>query len=180
MRLQYNHDRMVQKPIEIPAEVEEQLRINIRELMAWRKMTQAELAKRLNKPQPWLSRRMSGGPKGTKFQVEDLDALASVFVLTPYELLRPGFGSQERRRGERRLLRDRRESAPTRKGINHGESIDVSDPLVLAETLTTIAEAIERLVAALLARHASTPRDSSSNRAQGHRLIRPPRDSADS
>lgn len=173
MRLTYNSDQMIRPSLELPAEAVEQLRINIRELMAWRKLTQGDLAALLDKDQPWLSRRMSGK---TQFLVEDLDRFAAVFRLTPHELLRPGFGKWERRRGERRLLRDRRMNELSQsKGVTHGQSIDVSDPVVLAETLTTIAEAIQRLAAALLTRYPAITGDSPSGGNASDRVVRSPR-----
>ena len=88
----------------------DQLRVNLRALMRWRKMTQAELADQLGVSQPWVSKRMSGV---TPFQIEDLDAIGAVFGLSPMELLQPGTGAWDRRHGtERRIGLERRRNRP--------------------------------------------------------------------
>lgn len=89
---------------------EAQLRQNITELMEWRHMNQADLAAKLDRTQPWVSKRMSGK---TKFTVPDLDALCVVFLLEPHQLLRPGHGKWERRKH-----RDRR-SGHERRGATY-------------------------------------------------------------
>jgi transcriptional regulator with XRE-family HTH domain len=79
---------------------------NVKEAMDLRRWTQAELAERLGRSQPWLSKRLSGT---TSFQIEDLDALAHVFGLTPQEWICAGYGKWERRVGDdRRSGSDRR------------------------------------------------------------------------
>jgi transcriptional regulator with XRE-family HTH domain len=96
------------------APAEHRLRTNVLELMEFRRMTQAELAELLGKSQPWLSKRLSGKPwseGGSRFQIEDLDALANVFGLSPAQLLEPGHGKWDRRSGrDRRSGFDRRRS----------------------------------------------------------------------
>lgn len=91
-------------------DAEAQLRLNIRELMEVRHLTQAKLADRLGKDQPWVSRRLTGA---YRFQIEDLDEFSRVFGLSPAELLRPGVGKWDRRRAtaNRRSGYDRRRSA---------------------------------------------------------------------
>lgn len=89
---------------------EAQLRQNITELMEWRKMTQADLAEKLGRTQPWVSKRMAGK---TKFTVPDLDALCAVFLLEPHQIMRPGHGQWDRR-----THRDRR-SGHERRGATH-------------------------------------------------------------
>lgn len=97
---------------DVPAE--EQLRRNVAELMKYRRMKQGEVAERLGRPQPWLSRRMSADrDKGTRFQVCDLDALADIFGVSPAQLLCAGNGQWDRRKnGERRCGQDRRRNRP--------------------------------------------------------------------
>lgn len=94
---------------------EAQLRLNLIELMDFRRMTQAQLAERLGKSQSWVSKRLSGKAwteGGSRFQFEDLDALARVFDLPADALLRPGFGKWDRRCGaDRRTGGDRRRHA---------------------------------------------------------------------
>jgi transcriptional regulator with XRE-family HTH domain len=94
---------------------EDQLRRNLLELMEFRRMKQAQLAELLGKSQSWVSRRLSGkswDAGGSRFQFEDLDALARIFGLSPAELLEPGYGSWDRRAGdERRSGTDRRRRA---------------------------------------------------------------------
>jgi transcriptional regulator with XRE-family HTH domain len=94
---------------------EDRLRKNLLELMEFRGMTQAELAERLGRSQPWLSKRLSGKPwtdGGSRFQLQDLDALAHIFGLSPAQLLEPGYGKWDRRSGEdRRSGYDRRRRA---------------------------------------------------------------------
>jgi hypothetical protein len=94
----------------LPAE--ERLRRNLLELMAFRRMKQAELADLLGKTQSWVSKRLS--EHGNRFQFEDLDALATIFGLSPWELLQPAYGKWDRRSGqERRSGGDRRRRART-------------------------------------------------------------------
>jgi transcriptional regulator with XRE-family HTH domain len=93
-----------------PLDAEAQLRQNVKELMDWRRMTQAVLAEKLGEKQPWLSRRLTGA---NKFTVRDLDALSRVFHITPSQLMRPGYGQWERRKN-----RDRR-SGHERRGATH-------------------------------------------------------------
>jgi transcriptional regulator with XRE-family HTH domain len=94
---------------------EEWLRRNVIELMAFYRMKQTVLAERMGRSQSWLSRRLSGRPwdeGGSRFQFEDLDRLATVFGLSPAELLQPKYGQWDRRRaGERRCGTDRRQTA---------------------------------------------------------------------
>lgn len=94
---------------------EQLLRQNLLELMEFRRMTQAELAERLGKSQPWLSKRLSGkswNDGGSRFQFEDLDALAHVFGLSPWELLQPAYGKWDRRRGDDRRSGSERRRRP--------------------------------------------------------------------
>lgn len=90
-----------------PLSVNDQLRENVRVLMDARRLTQAQLAERLGQSQPWLSKRLTGT---TPFHIEDLDALAHVFALSPAELLQPGYGKWDRRTHDivRRVCPDRR------------------------------------------------------------------------
>lgn len=91
---------------------EERLRQNLLDIIEFRRMRQAELAAKLGKSQSWVSKRLSGKPShkgGARFQFSDLDKLASVFGLSPSELLQPGYGKRDRRKGvERRCGTDRR------------------------------------------------------------------------
>jgi len=83
------------------------LRRNIEQLMKTRHMKQAELAERVGKSQGWLSKRLNGKLSkdgGSRFQVQDLDAIAAAFELSPAALLRPGHQNWDRRRS----VRDRR------------------------------------------------------------------------
>lgn len=77
----------------------ERLCANLRELMTLHNLNQSELAERIQKSQPWLSKRLTGE---TRFQVEDLDALGHVFGLSPAQLLEAGYGNLDRRSGEDR------------------------------------------------------------------------------
>jgi transcriptional regulator with XRE-family HTH domain len=94
-----------------PFTANEQLRVNLRELMEWRRMTQADLAEMLSVSQPWVSKRMSGT---TPFQMSDVDMLAHAFGVSPAELLCGGWGKFDRRRqgSERRSGQDRRGPQP--------------------------------------------------------------------
>lgn len=89
----------------------DRLRENVRALMDWRRMTQADLAEKLQRSQPWLSKRLTGT---TPFQIEDLDALADVFGLSPQELFCQGHGELDRRTpgSDRRSGVDRRRARP--------------------------------------------------------------------
>lgn len=89
----------------------DRLRRNVQALMDWRRMTQADLAGKMGRSQPWLSKRMTGY---TPFQIEDLDALTNVFGLSPQELFCEGHGELDRRTGsERRSGTDRRHTRRT-------------------------------------------------------------------
>jgi transcriptional regulator with XRE-family HTH domain len=78
--------------------------------MEVRRWTQAQLADRLKVSQPWLSKRLTGT---TPFQIEDLDAIAAVFGLSPSDLLCAGYGKWDRRvREDRRSGADRRQKRP--------------------------------------------------------------------
>lgn len=89
-----------------PETANDRLRRNVKALMDWRRMTQAQLAERLGQSQPWLSKRLTGT---TPFQIEDLDLLANAFSLSPQDLFCEGHGEFERRTGEeRRSGTDRR------------------------------------------------------------------------
>lgn len=87
----------------------DQLRANVRALMDIRNWTQAEFAERLQRSQPWLSKRLTGT---TPFQIEDLDLMAHVFGLSPAEMLCIGYGKWDRRQTpDRRMAPDRRQGA---------------------------------------------------------------------
>jgi transcriptional regulator with XRE-family HTH domain len=163
-----------------PDEAEEQLRQNLRELMEWRRMTQADLAAQLGRSQPWVSKRMSGV---NKFQVEDLDELARVFMLTPTELLHPGYGQWDRRTTrDRRTGNDRRQSAAayrlhTRedlRGTVHGTETHTlaSGSVDLALALTTLVEQLEDLAARVLGGRPATPGDAPSSCSEDHPGVR--------
>lgn len=93
-----------------PRTANEWVRANVKELMELRRWTQSDLAERLSVSQPWLSKRLTGT---TPFQIEDLDAIAHVFGLSPSELLCAGHGQWDRRAGEdRRRGEDRRHPFP--------------------------------------------------------------------
>ena len=98
-----------------PHTANEWVRANVREAMELRRWSQSELAARLDRSQPWLSKRLTGI---TEFQLSDLDAIAAVFGLSPSELLQPGYGKWDRRVGERRQRQDRRR---TRSGLTQTE-----------------------------------------------------------
>jgi transcriptional regulator with XRE-family HTH domain len=92
---------------------EERLRLNLVELMEFRRMKQSELAERLGRSQSWVSKRLAGKDGGgNRFQMSDLDALATIFGLSPWELLQPAYGKWDRRSGdERRSGHERRRRA---------------------------------------------------------------------
>lgn len=165
-----------------PPDAGAQLRQNIRELMRIRKWTQADLADKLGRSQPWVSKRMAGI---NKFSEADLDALAAVFEpLSPYELLQPGLGRFDRRiTSDRRTGRNRRQSENTvatdSEAIVFREYTKYADaspsphsPLELAHILTTLAEHLQHTAAALLRRHAATLGDSPADGPQGDPGVR--------
>lgn len=85
----------------------DQVRVNVECLMEMRDWTQVELADRLQRSQPWLSKRLTGA---TPFQIEDLDLFADVFGLSPAQLLQSGYGKLDRRSGhDRRCGAERRQ-----------------------------------------------------------------------
>lgn len=102
----------------VPETTNERIQRNIRELMRWRRMTQADLADALGESQPWLSKRLTGT---TPFQLCDVDAIAAVFELSPAELLREGYGKWDRRAGgDRRTGLERRQGRPIRASHDEG------------------------------------------------------------
>lgn len=126
---------------ETPAE--QQLRVNVLELMDFRRMSQVELAERLGKSQSWVSKRLSGkkwDEGGSRFQFSDLDALSTVFGLSPAELLLPGYGKWDRRVGaDRRCGRDRRRvprASPDRREDEEAETFDRASPPLSRERST--------------------------------------------
>lgn len=88
------------------------LQDNVRALMKWRRLTQAQLARRLGISQAAFSKRLSGR---TAFQISDLDGIASAFGLSPAELFLDGYGDRDRRGG-----RDRRTGLDRRRTATHG------------------------------------------------------------
>lgn len=116
---------MIDAPSRPTLGAEEQLRQNVLELMAFRRMKQGVLAAKLGRSQSWLSKRLSGkgSGKGSRFQLTDLDVLATVFGVSPSELLEPKWGKWDRRSGhERRSGLDRRRKL---RGPSHeGEASD--------------------------------------------------------
>jgi len=88
-----------------PLTANDQIRANVRELMDLRRWTQADLAERLGRSQPWLSKRLTGT---TPFQIEDLDTFSAAFGLKPAELLCMGFGKWDRRQTPERRAGDER------------------------------------------------------------------------
>lgn len=93
-----------------PTTANEWVRANVRELMDFRRITQAELADMIGQSQPWLSKRLTGV---TEFQMGDLDLIANAFGLSPAQLLCAGTGQWERRSGQdRRNGSDRRRKTP--------------------------------------------------------------------
>ncbi len=102
-----------------PKTANEWVQTNVREAMDARGWTQSELAERLGQSQPWLSKRLTGH---TPFQIEDLDALARVFGLSPTEWLCAGYGKWDRRRIiDRRGGADRRRRVADRSPFMHRE-----------------------------------------------------------
>ena len=84
----------------------DRVRANVEQLMEMHGINQVELVARVAKSQPWLSKRMTGQ---TPFRMSDLDLLAEVFGLSPWQLLQEGYGKLDRRGGaERRCGTDRR------------------------------------------------------------------------
>lgn len=93
-----------------PRTANEWARANVKEAMELRGWNQAKLAQRIRQSQPWLSKRLTGV---TEFQLGDLDLIAPVFGMSPAELLQPGYGQWDRRRGQgRRQIPDRRQVKP--------------------------------------------------------------------
>ena len=104
-----------------PIGAEEQLRQNVLELMEFHRMKQGALAAKLQRSQSWLSKRLSGkaSGKGSRFQLADLDALATVFRVSPSELMERKYGKWDRRSGHERrsgLDRRRRPRTPSHDG----------------------------------------------------------------
>jgi transcriptional regulator with XRE-family HTH domain len=75
---------------------------NVDALRRQRGWTQGQLAERLGKDQPWVSRRLHQGPHQIQWSLDDLDLLAAVFGFTPQQLLQPGHGDLDRRSGQDR------------------------------------------------------------------------------
>jgi transcriptional regulator with XRE-family HTH domain len=77
----------------------DRVRLNVECLMEMHRLTQAELAERLGRSQPWLSKRLTGT---TPFHLGDLDAIGCIFGLSPAQLLQSGYGKLDRRSGMQR------------------------------------------------------------------------------
>jgi transcriptional regulator with XRE-family HTH domain len=92
-----------------PQSANEWVKANVQEAMDLRKWKQVDLAQRLGRSQPWLSKRLTGK---TPFQIKDLDALARAFGFAASDLLCAGYGKWDRRQGQdRRSGFDRRRVA---------------------------------------------------------------------
>lgn len=113
--------------VSLPAQ--ELVRRNVRTMMDWRGWTQAEMAERVHKTQPWLSKRLNGV---VRFQIEDLDQVAAAFLIPLSSLLEPGgLGEYERRTGhDRRSGKDRRKtSRETHPAARDRLTLDSGHPL---------------------------------------------------
>ena len=78
---------------------------NIQSLRTWRHWTQADLAERIGKTQPWLSKRLTGR---VPLNLRDLDLIASAFLVSAASLIEPRAPDQ----WERRSGVDRRRGLP--------------------------------------------------------------------
>lgn len=91
--------------LKLMVKADEQLRHKVKLLMEANRLSQAQLAQRLDRSQPWLSRRLTGVQQ---FRIGDLDRIATVFEITIPELFFDTFGQwdrrskSDRRKGERR------------------------------------------------------------------------------
>jgi transcriptional regulator with XRE-family HTH domain len=85
---------------------DELLRRKIRILMKLHRMTQIDLAARIDMSQSLLSRRLSGVQR---FQITDLDAIARAFNITVPELFFDEYGQWDRRSGSDRRKSERRQ-----------------------------------------------------------------------
>ncbi len=105
LRLGPEEDRGVLRP-EAGETAPELLRRNVQALLDWRRWNQAQLADRIGRSQPWVSKRLNGK---TRVSLEDLELIAGAFMLPAHALLHSGgFGQFERRSGRDRRTLDRR------------------------------------------------------------------------
>lgn len=146
------------------SESEAQLCKNIEALLDLYRWTQADFAAKLGRSQPWVSKRMSKKPEvANKWKVEDLDALAQVFQVTAYDLLRPGQGPLDRRSLHARRTRPDRRAAYS-QGVTgaspHLDAVAATDHAILtANRLFELAESLHAAADAILRRHAATVGD---------------------
>lgn len=84
---------------------------NIRVLLQGRGLSQRDLAKWVGHHETWLSKILKAD-RGLK--LKEVDRVADFFGMEAYQLLSPGI-SVERRRGQRRSGRERREATDRRQ-----------------------------------------------------------------
>ncbi|HTH02335.1 MAG TPA: helix-turn-helix transcriptional regulator, partial [Vicinamibacterales bacterium] len=150
-------------------DAEDQLCENIRELLKTYRWTQAELAERLGRTQPWVSKRMTRNPDAAnKWKVEDLDGLVRVFQLAPWELLRPGHGRLDRRSPYARRVTDDRRTSHQSGGalVTSSRLTDVESTDRVIEAANALYELGQQLLGAsrtILGRHAAALSNSPSD-----------------
>lgn len=111
----------------MPLRAVNQLRENLKALLAGRHIDQKALAFALRRHPTWINKFL----KGTRtISMQDLDGLADVFGLSAFELFRPGISAlTERRKGlDRRTGRDRRVSTQARLAHTIQQELTHSEP----------------------------------------------------
>ena len=95
---------------------------NVRELLDRKGLKQTDLAQWCKRSDVWVSQFLKGL---RSWQLEDLDRVADLFGMPTYQLFQPGISrNYERRRGERRIGRERRLTHPHRVMLTTAAEID--------------------------------------------------------
>lgn len=104
---------------------------NIRELLIVRRRDQRELAKWVGHHETWLSKILQ---QSRGIRLQDVDKIADFFGLTTYQLFQPGISAlTERRRGDRRAGRERRNGQDRRRTRAQKKAAeDSTEPIVVA------------------------------------------------
>jgi transcriptional regulator with XRE-family HTH domain len=139
-----------------------QLKENLDALLRTHHLTRKDLAQWCHKTESWISKIFK--EERREFSIKALDRIADMFGLVPYQLFLPGVAAiTERRRGERRNPRERRQGHAQRQMIGLASNIDahrspgkgrlhVAAASPLVEELRRLTEEHERKVSALISR----------------------------
>jgi transcriptional regulator with XRE-family HTH domain len=133
---------------------------NLAALLKARGMKQKDLAQWCHHSEVWISSILAGK---RDVQLKDLDRIADFFGYSPYQLFQPGIArSSERRVGERRTGRDRRNVASFRAIAELSRSVESlrgdhgRAPFVAPSIQKILADAEAKIAAVLAAQETDT------------------------